>query len=56
MFKFHEGRGTSLQTSEKQKSYLEKAGFIDIQVFSKIIDMGCYSHGLLPWVMRLMWL
>jgi hypothetical protein len=55
MFKFHDERGTCIQTSEQQKGYLEKAGFVDIQVFKKVIDMGCYSHGLLQPVTKLKW-
>jgi len=43
---YHEERGTSLQSIQRQVQLLEDAGFIEIQVFEKCIDCGCYTEGL----------
>jgi hypothetical protein len=41
----HEEKGTALQSMDRQRQLLEAAGFIDIQVFEKYIDCGCYTEG-----------
>lgn len=34
-----------MQSAEDQRKLLENAGFVDIQIIEKVMDLGCYSHG-----------
>jgi hypothetical protein len=34
-----------MQSAEHQRKLLENAGFVDIQVINKVMDLGCYSQG-----------
>jgi hypothetical protein len=34
-----------MQSAEHQRKLLENAGFVDIQVIEKVMDLGCYSQG-----------